>query len=640
MKWVLVALAPVMVWAAESVKSPDGRLEAAVDLVGGGIEYSVKYDGKVLVGGSRAGLALKGVKGGFAGVSSESSSHSGEWKPVWGERAVIPDNYNALKQSYACEGGKKLEVEWRAYNEGFAFRCSHTAAEDGELERELTTFALPKGCVAWAIEATEATYPEAPLAVEGFKKPVMMPLTFRTPDGLYAAILEAHTEHYPRAMLQLSGGALAPRLLGDGRCSFPRGQRISTPWRTLIVGRRPGDLIEREYLVWNLNPPCAIEDTSWIKPGLAMSNECNCGLTMKDLMRFSTLYKDSGIKYLQLDWGWYGTEVPWDDEGRATFEKNHPDLAKRPNWRANTQADPFTCATGFVPYGVGCNWGVDVDLDIPKLVAHLKECGMGLCLYIRGSVMENNDLDKLFGTYASWGVVGLKPGFVRYGGAADTDWLRNMIATAAKHHLWLCIHDEHLPDGTERTYPNVMLTEGGGGLEGAHPVRQQVTQPFTRCLAGPFDFTPGIHTVKGNSHAHGAAFFLVYPGASSVMRGGYHHITSGGPEGIGAEWEFVKALPMNYDETRVLDGEIGKFIVTARRRGGMWYIAGMNGTEARSIKLDLGQLKLGGAAALTLFRDAPEERDGHRAVIRERRVAEGVIEIKMEPSGGFCALVR
>ena len=185
-----------------------------------------------------------------------------------------------------------------------------------------------------------------------------------------------------------------------------------------------------------------------------------------------------------------------------------------------------------------------------------------------------------------------------------------------------------------------MITEGGGGEEGNHPVRQDVALPFTRCLCGPFDFTPQLfHDGKAMStKAHKVALFLCYPGPTAIMRGNVRAAL----EKDASIMAFVKALPWTYDDTRVFDAAVARHLVLARRQGGTWYLAGMAGAAARTASFACDFLPEGRAFALTLWRDDAASTDKPRGYVREtRQVRRGDrLEIPMSPSGGFVAVLE
>lgn len=629
---------------AAEVVSPDGAVKAVFDLQDGQPVFSLTYKDAAVLAPSALGLTLKDAfRGGFTVADSGLGDKNEEWKPVWGERAAIPDRYTELTVTLKEKDarGRQLTLELRAYNEGLAlrYRLPFADAAAWQISGEATEFRFPQGSAAFAIKNTEDTFPQEPIPLADLPKSCMAPFTVRLPDGKYASVLEAFVVSYPRSRIEKrEGGAVGIQLQGkaEGRGAF------TTPWRVVLLGDNEARLVEHETLVPTLNPPCAIADTSWIKPGLTISDHYNCMLKMPELKQAVDVAHTNGFRYLQLDWGWYGTEWPWNDADRAKFLQVNPSWSNDLGWVANTYADPTKVAKGRVPYRP--DWKdahTVVDLDIPELVKYARERDMGVCLYMHGDVLRANDMDKLFALYQSWGLAGLKPGFVRYGSADQTDWIRSMVAAAARHNLWLCVHDAHVPDGMERTYPNLMINEGGGGQEGNHPVRQDVIMPFTRCLAGAFDYTPHIYH-KGKSHAHGVAFFVVFHGPTSVVRGGIKEFASTGPNRIGPEAEFMRRVPMNWDETRVLDAQVGHHIVTARRRGGTWFVGGMTGEAAYTAPVALDFLAPGKSHTATIFRDGDTETDGFRPAVKEVRTVKAgdSLNISMAKAGGLAVIIE
>jgi len=640
----LLFLGTVRLLATETLTSPDGAVQALFELRDGVPVYGLNYKSSGLIAASKLGLNLSDpFLGGFETAETARAQASSEWKPVWGERASIPDRYNGLTVTLKERDprGRRLIVELRAYNEGLAFRyrLPFAAAAAWQVASEATEFRFGENSAAFAIKWTEDTFPQEPIPLAQLPKTVMAPFTVRLPDGKYASVLEAFVVGYPRCMIEKRElGAVGIHLMGkaEGRGDF------ATPWRVVLLGDNEARLIENEHLALNLNPPCALADTSWIKPGLTISDQGNCLLKMPELLHAIDVTYTNNFRYLQLDWGWYGTEWTWNDADREKFLEVNPSWANDLGWVTNTYADPYTVAKGRVPYRPDWkDFHTVVDIDMPKLVAYAREHGMGVCLYMHGDVLRANDMDKLFATYESWGLAGLKPGFVRYGTAEQTDWIRSMVEAAARHHLWLCVHDAHVPDGMGRTYPNLMIIEGGGGQEGNHPVRQDVIMPFTRCLAGPFDYTPMIYA-KGKSHAHGIAFFIVYRGPTTVVRSGLREFASHGPDHIGPEAEFMRRVPMNWDETRVLDAKVGHHIVTARRAGQTWFIGGMTGDAAYTAPVALDFLAPGKTYTATIFRDGDVETGGFRPAVKEvRSVKAGDrLDLAMAKAGGLAVIVE
>ena len=611
--------------SAIPVSSPDGKVVCDFNTPAGVPTVTVRYAntdaGQMSVAVRPASFTIASAKP----VRTVSASV----KPVWGAAAVYPENYCELEVALKDGDGRVRDgVTIRAYNEGVAVQASHRTELYGSSyrSREASAFTLPEGTVAWGIPSTEATFGREPkpLAEMDRKAAWRMPLTMKFPGGAYASLFEANVRDYPRSNLRSEGWTLKPAFAQGGH---DRRGLVKTPWRALLLAPNAGGLVERAYLAELLNDPCAISDTSWIKPGLCISDQLNCELVQDKLIATAKAAKALGARYLQIDWGWYGTEVPWNEDDRDAFRNGkYKDLAAaHPGWEENTKADPRTIAKGLVPYHPIWPYGgrVGVDFDVPALVKELKALDMGLCLYVHGYVLENTDMDDLFALYESWGVAGLKPGFVSFGSQSATEWLRKLAEVSARHHLWIDIHDAHIPDGFERTWPHVMITEGGGGQEGHHPVHQDVALPFTRCLVGPFDYTPAFFDAK-RTHAHAAAMLLAYPGPTAIMRG---KVAVAAADPVAP---FVKALPWNYDETRVLAGEISDHLVIARRKGSTWYLAGLCGETPREITVDLSFLGSGTFSAEVTDDNGPQSR---RTV-----AATDKLTLSMKTGGGAYAV--
>lgn len=626
--------------ASLAFSSPDGKVRAEFCLRDGAPEVSLSRDEKPF-GIMRLGpeYTHRGY-GRYEVLRSFERTVRGSWKPVWGFRSEYPEHYVERTVELSLSGANEtaMTLTLRAYDEGFAARYEmplETYALD-EIKRERFDFNFPAATVAWPIHETEGTYPEDPISVNALNVSAewRMPFTLRTPAGLYASIFEAGTVNWPRSFLKSDGkgGLRSVFAIGTKTGRSP----VRSPWRAVLMAPTAGGLVERAYFVENLNPPCAVKDAAdWVRPGLTTSDFGR--LTNAALLEDAKRVRAMGVKYLQIDWGWYGTERPWTDAEREGYRRKRPDL-KDTDWVANTYADPYTPAKGYVPYHPFwkrlIHYGrVGVDLDIPALVRELKKLDMGLCLYLHGLVLEANDMEKLFSLYEKWGVAGLKPGFVSWGSQSATDALRRLAETAARHHLWLDIHDAQIPDGFERTWPNVMITEGGGGEEGHHPVHQDVALPFGRCLVGPFDYTPRFFDPK-RTKAHAAAMLVVYPGPTAVMRWSRDGNTT--IAGLCAEnpelFDFVKSLPMTYDETRVLVGEISKRIIVARRKETVWYVGGISGSKASTISLTADFLEPNCGYQLMMVSD-----DG--LVVRTVHRGE-MLNVKMSAGGGFVATFR
>ncbi len=630
------------------IHSPDGKIEVGFEIQNDSLFYTVGQKLGRVIKPSSLGLELsKPIEGGFRIVSSSTESIDKWWESVYGEYSKIHDHFNSLEVQLEEKGDlhRRLNIIFRAYNEGVAFRYIIPEQKDSidwQINKELSTFRFPAGSKAFPIYGTEQTYSNEPVDVSLIEPGALLPLTVQLPHG-FTALFEANVENYPRAHLKKTlDDQLVVELYGEAKINIP----FKTPWRAILLGENEAQLIENEFLVLNLNPPCALENISWITAGKTISNESSgIGLNGDRLKKLVNFASENGFKYLQLDWGWYGTEVKWSDEQIQSFRKIMPDKFKNSGWEKNAQANPYTVAKGYVPYGWTERWKnsyTEVDLDIHKLVAYAKARGVGISLYVEaGNTLRSHDLDSLFSQYEEWGLAGLKPGFVKYGTQENTNWIRNMVEIAAKHHLLLCIHDARIPDGTSRTYPNLIINEGGGGHEGHHPVVQDVMLPFTRCLAGRFDYTPLIYT-KGKSNAHMLSFFVTYYGPAQTVRGGYGAWNGNGKhEHGGEELEFLRKVPTTWDDTKVLLAKIGQYLITARRSGNSWFVGGMNGDKAFTEKLQLNFLESGKTYTATIFKDDPNGfLDGFCSAKKDVLTVDSnsSLPVNMLVAGGFVAI--
>ncbi|QGY47176.1 hypothetical protein GM418_26985 [Maribellus comscasis] len=632
------------------INSPDGKIELVFAMQSDSLFYSVNREMGQLIKHSSIGLDLrKPFEGGWRIVASSTESIDEWWTPVYGEYSKIHDQYNSLKVQLEEKGelNRRLDVIFRVYNEGVAFRYLIPEQKDSigwQINNELSTFCFPSEAKAFPIYRTEQTYSNQAVDINRIDSGALFPLTVKLSNG-FVSLLEAHVENYPRAYLDKTlEKQLVTKLYGDAIVDAP----YATPWRVILIAENEGQLIENESLILNLNPPSPLEDISWIKVGKTISNAGNnVGLNGDKLKKLVDFASQNGFKYLQLDWGWYGTEVKWSDEQIQNFRKIMPEEFKKSDWKANTEANPFTVAKGYVPYGWTDRWKnayTEVNLDIHELVTYAKGKDIGVSLYVEaGHTLRLHNMDSLFLQYEDWGLAGLKPGFVKYGTQENTRWTRNMVKKAAEHHLLLCIHDARIPDGTTRTYPNLVINEGGGGQEGNHPVVQDVMLPFTRCLAGPFDYTPSLYT-KGRSNTHMLAFLVTYYGPAQTVRGGYPAWNGAGKQGRGGEeLEFLKKVPTTWDDTKVIQAKIGHHLITARRKGDTWFIGGITGHEAFESELSLSFLEPGINYQATIFKDGPDGyQEGFCMAEKEMLTVNSKtnIPVRMVQAGGFIAILE
>ena len=333
---------------------------------------------------------------------------------------------------------------------------------------------------------------------------------------------------------------------------------FSTPWRAVIVGDRAGDLLERNYLLLNLNEPSKLADTSWIKPGKVIREVTLSTKGGKEAIDFA---RQRNLQYIEYDAGWYGHE--YDNASEATGV--HIDPLRK-------QSDPAY-----------------IGLDLPEVIRYGKEKGIGVILYINQRVIEKQR-SVILPLYEQWGVKGVKFGFVNVGSQYWTKWLYDGVELAAQHHLMVDIHDEHRPTGLSRTYPNLVTQEGIAGNETMPTPDHNATVPFTRFLAGAADYTicyyvDRIKTTRAQQLALAAIYYSPWQFMYWYDRPSDYH---GEPE-----VEFFDHVPTVWDETRVIDGQIGRYITVARRSGNDWFVGTITNGIGRRVDVPLTFLPAG-----------------------------------------------
>jgi alpha-glucosidase len=394
-----------------------------------------------------------------------------------------------------------------------------------------------------------------------------------------------------------------------------------------MIADQPGRLVESNMVV-NLNPPSAIPDTSWIKPG----------------------------KTAWCIGFWTGTPVPGIAKLGMNNEtaKYYIDFAARNKFEFMLMDGPWSAhepvPPGQVNYGLGTSREVLTrsapDIDIPMLVAYGKSKNVGVWVITRFRD-TSEQIDEAFTQFEKWGLTGVKIDFLDRSDQWVMNWYRTAARKAAEHHLMLDFHGAIKPDGSARTYPNVLTREGVMGAEYNRwstrvTPRHNVTLAFTRMLAGPMDYTPGglanatPETFEPRSapmvmstRTHQTALFVVFESELAMVA------DSPAAYQDQKELEFLKAVPTSWDETRVLNGVPSKYITIARRRGSEWFVGSITDGDARDIDVPLSFLG-SGAYDAEIYADGPNAAAQPKdSVLEKRRVnAQTVLKLKLAPAGG------
>lgn len=619
---LLMLLVATVAGAVETLQSPNGKYQFTFSQKEGKLMYSLDYANKPVVEEGELGVNIdnhlvESAMGipvdnssvwtkGMEVTSVERRSEDNTWKPVYGEYAQMRDHYNEMT-IHLLKGGKHegsgtaydkrqqylLDIIVRAYDEGVAIRYHFPEATNGlfmHITEDLTSFRFAPGAEAYHYAWAQAHANKVKLlkSEAAWKEEAERPLTLRLDNGLYAAIGEAALSDFVRGKLKLKADNELQMAM------FHPADIITAydmPWRFIMVGEKAIDLINNKQMVLNLNAPCQIQDTSWIKPGKAFRV---CRLDMKTCMEGVDFCVDRGLQYIELDAGWYGPELKMSSSALKVLETR--------------------------------------DIDMPKLCQYAKSKGIGVWVYVNQRALYQ-ELDQLLPLYEKWGISGIKFGFVQIGSQEWTTWLHNAVKKCADHHIMVDIHDEYRPTGWSRTYPNLMTQEGIGGNEEMPDAEHNTILPFTRFLCGPADYTPCYFNGKvKNTKAHQLAMPVVYYSPITFL---FWYDLPNVYKGE-KELDFWKYCPTVWDESKALQGEIGEYIVQARRSGNDWFVGAMTGLLARDITLNTADfLQEGKKYRVEIYNDDPALNTRTKVASGMQTIKAGkTIKLHLQPSGG------
>ena len=599
----------------EVVSSPNEKNQVTFCLnQNGEPSYSVAVEGAEVLLPSRLGFVFQNQKElsqGFSLQTVERQEFDQTWEQVWGEERFIRNHYREMKLGLA-QGSRMLFVIFRVFNDGVGFRYEIPSQEEFRevaITRELTEFRFPQSFSAWWIDAmADADYEQ-----HYRKKQLSEVSTAFTPltveaNGLFVSLHEANLTNYSGMFLEGKGGGL----LSTGLYPGPDGVAVhaklplQTPWRTIQIGKRPGDLIT-SYLILNLNEPNRLPDVSWIKPSKFMGiwwgmhigkfswgSGPDHGATTSNAKEYILNAQALGIPGLLIE-GW---NQGWDGD-----------------WQANGNVFSFT-----KPYA---------DFDLPAVAQFAAEHGVELVGHHETSAAVENyekQVDDAFSLYEQLGIHKVKTGYV--GRRMDGIYWRHgqrmvlhhqeIAEKAARHHIMLDIHEPIKDTGLRRTYPNIMTREGAcggeydawGGLYSHNPPEHAAIIPFTRGLSGPFDYTPGIfdlargRTVNDRIRTTLAKQLALYVVIYSPL-----HMAADLPERYQGHpaFQFIRDVPTDWETTQVLNGEIGGYITTVRkdRNSGDWYLGSVTNEQARDFVLELSFLEPGQNYTAEIYADGP-----------------------------------
>jgi len=649
--------------AAEDVNvySPNKILKVTLRLENQVPFYEVTHSQDAVIAKSRLGIRFKDVAdldGGFIISSVKTNSFDETWEQPWGEKKDIRNHYNELRATLTEKGGLKrhMILVFRVYDDGIGFRYElpkQKNVKNLQITDELTEFVVSAPSTAWWIPAREWNryeylYKKSPLVDVALAH---TPLTVRTDKGLHISIHEAALVDYPGMTLKRGRGQalkadLTPRSDGlKAVISAP----FNTPWRTLQISDTAAGLLTSN-LILNLNEPNKLGDVSWVKPGkyVGIWWEMHLGLstwgsgpkhgaTTQRTKTYIDFAAKNGFDGVLVE-GW---NIGWDGD-----------------WFDNGGVFRFT-----EPYP---------DFDIVKLSEYAKSKGVRLIGHheTSGDISNyENQLSAALDYYQKLGITSIKTGYVADGGNATfTDkngktrheWhdsqlmvkhYQHVVEEAAKRHISIDTHEPIKDTGLRRTYPNWVSREGARGQEynawgepGNSPEHTAIL-PFTRMLAGPMDFTPGIFDLlfekeKPNNRIPTtlakqlALYVVIY---SPIQ------MAADLPENYQARpkpFQFIKDVPTDWEDTLALNGEIGEYVTIIRkdRHSEDWYLGSLTNEDARSFDVALSFLNDGVTYEAQIYRDGPHadwQKNPYDMVIEKIQVTrDSILPIKLATSGG------
>ena len=661
------------------ITSPDGRTKLHFTMTEAGEPaYSLTFDGEELLKLSRLGLTTTDADftEALTLVATEKRSVDECWQPVWGEYAEVRNNYNSLIATLNTKEGRELKIEMRLFDDGLGLRYIISGEGTVAITDERTEFAMGGNYFAhWMAgsdDDAEFNYMHTPISdispatmqqsagrvTDLIECGVATPIAMKSEaTGNHLAIHEAALWSYPGMALSYDNATqtFAAELSGYDKVKSEVSLPFSTPWRVVVVGDRAGALVESN-LILNLNEPCKLEDTSWIKP----------------------------MKYVGVWWEMHLKESIWDMDGA------YPHCATTENVKRYIDFAAENGFGGVLVEGWNVGWGRGErfdytqpypDFDIEELCRYAEERGVELIGHHETYANVKNydaQMSDAYAYYESLGINNVKTGYV---GAIEgcnhydrvmVDHYNRTVTEGAEHKLCIDIHEPIHSTGICRTYPNLMSAEGMRGQEwqawnAGNCIDHNPTLPFTRNLAGPMDFTPGIFDVRYHNTINKAAatadgtvnaeYDYVYFVNSTLAHQLAQYVVFYSPIQMAADLpdnyrerddalQFIRDVPVDWATTRCLDAEIGDYCVTARRDkfSDDWYVGGITDGEARSVSFALDFLDAGREYEATLYRDGAmagwDSRPTEYVIEKFKVISADELSVAMARGGGFALQIK
>lgn len=645
---------------SESLSSPDGRLSLEAGVKEGHVYYALKRGQETLILPSTLGFMLK--DGPFdrdfklTGINRDSLDET--WTQPWGEETEVRNHYNELTLQVQEKTGKqrRMNIVFRLFNDGLGFRYEFPKQpnlKDFVIMEELTTYQFPTNPKTWSIPTNGTKYYEALYTADALSKKdtISTPVTMEVNDSLYMVLHEANLTDYaslnlvPHAKDAFGGVSLTSALTpwSTGEKVFTQAPSV-TPWRIVIVADKPGDLI-LSRLMLNLNEPCKITDTSWIEPGRYIGiwwgmhmkkytwhQGPKHGATTANTKRyidFAAKHGFNGVLVEGWNWGWDGDWTKYGD--KFSFTKAYPDY------------------------------------DLKYLTSYARKKGVRIIGHNEtgGSATNyENQLDSAYTLYHKLGINTVKTGYVnsmldekelqhsQYG----VRHYRKVVEMAARYRIMIDNHEPAMPTGICRTYPNLMTGEGVRGQEynawspdGGNPPEHTCIIPFTRGLAGPVDFTPGIFNFnnpiypKTHPQTTLAKQLALYVVLFSPLQMAADMIENYENQ---PAFSFITSCPTTWTQTIVPHAQIGEYITIARKdqKSENWFVGSITNAKPRDLTLSLSFLDKDKTYSATIYADGKQadyRTNPYPVEITKQQVnSESTLNLHLAPGGGTAIRIE
>jgi len=668
------------------ISSPNQEIELDISLSDNSqAQYTVTYNGNTVIDTSSLGFDFKNkpsFDSGLQIIDYETQSVDETWQPVWGEQKEIANSYNELMVSLEEQQSPNriVHLRFRVYDDGLGFRLEFPEQEAFSdsvmISSEETEFALTGDHTTWWIPADydsyEYNYKQTLVSevdasefasenervdrqIDNFQA-VNTPVTMKTTDNVYLSFHEANLTDYPGMTL----GITDDLKLESELVPWPDGTKVKTkapfqsPWRTIQIGDSPASLAESSLIV-NLNEPNKLEDTSWIEP----------------------------LKYTGIWWEMHIGKTSWNYSERAEDSFGQQGGTRHGATTENTKDYiDFNKQAGIKGLLVeGWNtgwefWGTDSvgffdfttsypDFDLKEVTEYAQEKGVAMIGHHETSGQAGHyetRLDPAFQLYQDHGIHHVKTGYaggvVPKGQYHHGQWMvrhyRKVVETAARYQIGVNAHEPIKATGIRRTYPNMMTREGVRGMEynawsEGMPPQHTTIIPFTRILGGPIDYTPGIFDItfdeyRDEEQVHStlanqlALYVVLYTPMQMAADLPENYLDEDG--NLHPMFQFIQDVPVDWDESRMLQAEIGDYVVTTRKEkeADNWYLGAVTDENERTLSVSLDFLDEDKTYTATIYRDGEnaswDENPTEYEIETQEVTSETNLDLWIAPGGG------